>query len=115
MTRPDDLAAHCIRDVLRKTPALDSSEIEDVVIGCAQPHGPQGQNVAHLVALAFAVAASANLPVVLLTLYWKRCNTGGVVAGLVIGANRFIAQAFEPYLYYLSPTPKIVDLPILPR
>jgi cation/acetate symporter len=45
----------------------------------------QGQNVAHLVALAFAVAASANLPVVLLTLYWKRCNTGGVVLGLVIG------------------------------
>ena len=36
-------------------------------------------------ALAFAVAASANLPVVLLTLYWKRCNTGGVVAGLVVG------------------------------
>jgi cation/acetate symporter len=45
----------------------------------------KGQNVAHLVALAFAVAASANLPVVLLTLYWKRCNTGGVVAGLVVG------------------------------
>jgi cation/acetate symporter len=45
----------------------------------------KGQNVAHLVALAFAVAASANLPVILLTLYWKRCNTGGVVAGLVIG------------------------------
>jgi len=45
----------------------------------------QGQNVAHLVALAFAVAASANFPVVLLTLYWKRCNTGGVVAGLVLG------------------------------
>ena len=41
--------------------------------------------MAHLVALAFAVAASANLPVVLLTLYWKRCNTGGVVAGLVVG------------------------------
>ncbi len=45
----------------------------------------QGQNVAHLVALAFAVAASANLPVVLLTLYWKRCNTAGVVGGLVVG------------------------------
>jgi len=45
----------------------------------------QGQNVAHLVALAFAVAASANLPVVLLTLYWKKCNTAGVVAGLVVG------------------------------
>jgi cation/acetate symporter len=46
----------------------------------------KGQNVAHLVALAFAVAASSNLPTVLLTLYWKKCNTGGVVAGMIIGA-----------------------------
>jgi ABC-type nitrate/sulfonate/bicarbonate transport system permease component len=37
----------------------------------------------------------------------------GVVAGLVIGGNRFIAQAFEPYLYYLSPTPKIVFFPVM--
>ena len=46
----------------------------------------KGQNVAHLVALAFAVAASANLPAVLLTLYWKRCNTWGVIAGLLVGS-----------------------------
>ncbi|MBL8471947.1 MAG: cation acetate symporter [Rhodocyclaceae bacterium] len=45
----------------------------------------KGQNVAHLVALAFAVASSANFPCVLLTLYWKRCNTGGIVAGMVVG------------------------------
>ena len=45
----------------------------------------KGQNVAHLVALAFAVAASANLPCVLLTLYWKRCNTGGIMAGMIVG------------------------------
>ena len=45
----------------------------------------KGQNVAVLVALAFAVAASANFPCVLLTLYWKRCNTGGIVAGMLIG------------------------------
>jgi len=45
----------------------------------------KGQNVAHLVALAFAVASSANFPCVLLTLYWKRCNTGGIIAGMVIG------------------------------
>jgi ABC-type nitrate/sulfonate/bicarbonate transport system permease component len=37
----------------------------------------------------------------------------GVVAGLVIGGNRFIAQAFEPYLYYLGPTPKIVFFPVM--
>jgi cation/acetate symporter len=45
----------------------------------------KGQNVANLVALAFAVAASANFPCVLLTLYWKRCNTGGIVTGMLIG------------------------------
>ena len=52
-----------------------------IVIGIAA----KGQNVAHLVALAFAVAASANFPCVLLTLYWKRCNTGGIVAGMIVG------------------------------
>ena len=45
----------------------------------------KGQNVAHLVALAFAVASSANFPCVLLTLFWKRCNTGGIVLGMVVG------------------------------
>ena len=51
MTRPDDLAAHCIKDVLRKTPQLDPAEIEDVVLGCGQPHGPQGHNVARIAAM----------------------------------------------------------------
>ena len=45
----------------------------------------KGQNVAHLVALAFAVAASANFPCIVMTLFWRRCNTGGVVAGLTVG------------------------------
>lgn len=51
----------------------------------------EGQNVAHLVALAFAVAASGNLPCVLLTLYWRKCNTGGIVLGMMIGAFSAIA------------------------
>jgi len=51
----------------------------------------KGQNVAHLVALAFAVAASGNLPCVLLTLYWRKCNTGGIVAGMIVGAVSAIA------------------------
>ncbi len=47
----------------------------------------KGQNVAHLVALAFAVAASSNLPAVFLTLYWKKCNTTGIIAGMIVGAT----------------------------
>lgn len=50
----------------------------------------KGQNVAHLVGLAFAVAASSNLPCVLLTLYWKRCNTGGIVLGMLVGTTAAI-------------------------
>ncbi len=57
LTRPDDLAAHAIRDVLRKVPQLDPAEIEDVILGCAQPHGAQGNNVARVAALV------AGLPV----------------------------------------------------
>ncbi|MCH7231001.1 cation acetate symporter [Glycomyces sp. L485] len=45
----------------------------------------QTLNVAFLVALAFAVAASANLPTLLLSLFWKRFNTAGAVAGIYGG------------------------------
>ena len=51
MTRPDDLAAHVIRHVVQKVPALDAREIEDVILGCGQPHGAQGHNVARVAAL----------------------------------------------------------------
>jgi NitT/TauT family transport system permease protein len=37
----------------------------------------------------------------------------GLFAGLVVGANTFIAEAFEPYLYYLGPTPKIIFFPVM--
>ena len=42
-------------------------------------------NVAFLVGLAFAVAASANLPVIVLSIFWRRFNTTGAVMGLAIG------------------------------
>ncbi len=42
-------------------------------------------NVAFLVGLAFAVAASANLPVIVFSIFWKRFNTTGAVVGLLTG------------------------------
>ena len=53
-------------------------------IGIAILLGP-AVNVAFLVGLAFAVAASANLPVMLASLFWKRFNTSGAVWGLGVG------------------------------
>lgn len=71
-----------------------AARISSVIVGAAAiliGILAKGQNVAHLVALAFAVAASSNLPCVLLTLYWKRCNTGGIVLGMLVGAFSAIA------------------------
>jgi acetyl-CoA acetyltransferase family protein len=56
-TRPDDLAAACIKETLKKTPQLDPAEIEDVVMGTGFPEGPQGFNVGR------NVAVMAGLPV----------------------------------------------------
>jgi len=74
----------------------------------------KGQNVAHLVALAFAVASSANFPCVLLTLFWKRCNTGGIVLGMVVGTLAAIGLVLvSPNMTYPKPikaaAQKVVD------
>lgn len=58
------------------------SRITIVVIGIVAilgGIGANGQNVAFLVALAFAVAASANLPTILYSLFWKRFTTRGAL------------------------------------
>jgi acetyl-CoA acyltransferase len=49
--RPDDLAAAVIRDLLRRVPALDAADIDDVILGCAFPEGEQGMNMGRMVAL----------------------------------------------------------------
>jgi acetyl-CoA acyltransferase len=56
-TRPDDLASIAIDAALAKIPALDKSSIDDVILGCAQPEGEQGWNIARMAALR------AGLPV----------------------------------------------------
>ena len=55
-TRPDEMAAEVIRELLRRAEALNPGEIDDVILGCAFPEGEQGMNMARMVAL------SAGLP-----------------------------------------------------
>jgi cation/acetate symporter len=65
----------------------------------------EGQNVAHLVALAFAVASSGNLPVVILALFWRKFNTAGTIAGLMVGTFVAIGLVLvSPNMQY----PKII-------
>ena len=56
-TRPDDLAALAIVGALDKIPALNRAEINDIILGCAQPEGEQGWNIARWAVLR------AGLPV----------------------------------------------------
>jgi len=65
----------------------------------------EGQNVAHLVALAFAVASAGNLPTVVLSLFWRKMSTAGIVAGLVIGVVLSIVLVMvSPNMQY----PKVI-------
>jgi cation/acetate symporter len=60
----------------------------------------QKMNVAFLVALAFAVAASANLPVIIFTIFWKRFNTAGAVTGMLVGLfSALILVAISPNVW----------------
>jgi cation/acetate symporter len=65
-------------------------------------------NVAFLVALAFAVAASANLPVIVMSIYWKRFTTEGAVCGLASGLLSSLV------LIIVSPSIMGVDGPAVP-
>ena len=59
--------------------------------------GVQGQNIAFLVALAFAVAASANLPTIIYSLFWKRFTTRGAVWSIYGGlGSAMLLIAFSP-------------------
>jgi cation/acetate symporter len=87
----------------------------------------QSLNVAFLVALAFAIAASANLPTLLLSLFWKRFNTAGAVAGIYGGLISAVGLvAFSPvvsgsetallpnvdFAWFPMPNPALVSVPL---
>jgi acetyl-CoA acyltransferase len=88
MTRPDDLAAHCIRHALAKVPQLGKEEIEEVILGCGQPHGAAGHNVARVAALR------AGLPVTTPGVTVNRfCNSG--LQAIVQAAHMVLQEGVE--------------------
>jgi acetyl-CoA acyltransferase len=59
-TRPDDLAAACLAEALRRAPGVSPSEIEDVILGCAMPEAEQGLNVARIASLRAGIPVEAS-------------------------------------------------------
>jgi acetyl-CoA acetyltransferase family protein len=91
LTRPDDLAAHCIADVLRKVPQLDPAEIEDCVLGCGFPEGSQGYNVARVAAIR------AGLPVTVAGMTVNRFCSSGLQA-IALAARQILHDGAEAVL-----------------
>ncbi|MCZ2114080.1 MAG: acetyl-CoA C-acyltransferase [Anaerolineae bacterium] len=86
--RSDEMAAAVIQDLLRKAPALDPAEIDDVIIGCAMPEGAQGLNFARTIALR------AGLPVDIPGQTVNRfCSSG--LQTIAMAAERIIADGAD--------------------
>ncbi|HEY9418351.1 MAG TPA: cation acetate symporter [Pseudonocardia sp.] len=122
-------------NVLRRGRAAPDDEVKvarrtAVVIGLVAIVGgivANGQNVAFLVALAFAVAASANLPTLLYSLFWRRFNTmgalfsiyGGLVASVLLivfspavsGSETSMIKSVDFHLFPLA-NPGLVSIPL---
>jgi acetyl-CoA acyltransferase len=88
LTRPDEQLAHCLRDVLRKTPQIDPAQIEDVIVGCGYPAGVQGSNVARVASLL------AGLPVsVAGTTVNRFCSSG--LQAIAMAAHQIINEGAD--------------------
>ncbi|MGZ4573714.1 MAG: solute symporter family protein [Mycobacteriaceae bacterium] len=126
-----DIYANVIKDgVVNDAKKLRVSRITAVVIGIvAIGLGilAKDQNIAFLVALAFAIAASANLPTILYSLFWKRFNTAGALwsiygglistVGLIVfspavsGSKTSMIKSMD-FAYFPLANPGIVSIPL---
>jgi len=115
-TRPDEMAAAVIREVLRRAPGLDSSEVEDVILGCAMPEAEQGNNVARVASLR------AGLPVSCSAMTINRFCSSGLQA-IAVASERIMAGFAEVVVaggtetmsmipmggYHFAPNPYLIE------
>ena len=88
MTRPDDQAAHCIKDVLSKVPELDPAEIGDVFMGCVNGSGPHAGNIARNAAMI------AGLPIAVGGATVNRACSSGLQA-ITLAAHEIINEGLD--------------------
>ena len=115
-TRPDDMAAAAIQEVLRRAPTIDPNEVEDVILGCAMPEAEQGNNVAR------AASLRAGLPVSCSGMTINRFCSSGLQA-IAIASERIMAGFAEAIIaggaetmsmipmggYHFTPNPYLME------
>lgn len=88
LTRPDDMTAHCARTLVERSPKVDPNEIEDCIVGCGFPEGPQGHNLGRCVALL------AGLPVSVPGMTLNRYCASGLQA-IAVAAHQIQNEGAE--------------------
>ncbi len=114
-TRPDELAAAALRGAIERLPEIDLEAIDDIIIGCATPEGPQGYNVARIASLRAGFPAS--VPAVTLNRF---CASG--LETIARGAEQILSGRSEvviaggvesmsqvPFGVNLSPNPMLIE------
>ena len=114
-TRPDELAAAALRGAVERLPQLDLEAIDDVIIGCATPEGPQGYNVARIASLR------AGFPVSVPAITINRFCASGLET-IAMGAEQILSGRAEiviaggvesmsqvPFGANLSPNPSLIE------
>ena len=115
-TRPDELAATALSGALQRVPGLERAEIDDVILGCAQPEGEQGWNIARWAALRTGLpvevpgvtvnrlCASGLEAIVQADLRIRSCGNRVVVAGGVESMSLLPLGGLKP-----SPNPWLAE------
>ena len=115
-TRPDDMAAAVIKEIVGRVPGLDPGEIEDVILGCAMPEAEQGNNVARIASLR------AGLPVTCSAMTINRFCSSGLQA-IALASERIMAGFADAIVaggaesmsmipmggFHFSPNPYLMD------
>jgi acetyl-CoA acyltransferase len=111
LTRPDDQLAHAIQAALADAPQLDAAEIDDVIIGCGLPEGPQGHNVGRIATLLAGLPSS-----VAATTVNRFCSSGLQAIAmaaehvLVNGADVVMAGGVESITMVQNDKMRLADL-----
>ena len=112
--RPDDLTVQMVRAALDQVPALDPTEIDDLMLGCGLPGGEQGNNMARVVAVALGYDSlpgatitrycSSSLQTTRMALHAIRAGEGDVfVSAGVETVSRFAHGTSDSWPYTHNP------------
>ncbi|MEM1202887.1 MAG: acetyl-CoA C-acyltransferase [Acidobacteriota bacterium] len=82
--RPEDMGAAVVREAVARAPGLDPADIDDVIMGCAMPEGPQGLNMGRIIALRAGLPDSVSAQTVN-----RFCSSG--LQTIALGAQQVLA------------------------